>query len=138
MKSYKFRLYPTRSQIELLEWTLDQCRTLYNAALQERRDAYNMGVRQHPNYYDEETRKSLTKAHAIGYSEQARQLPEIKAIREEYKEIHSQILQDVLKRVDKAMRAFFRRVKHGKIPGYPRQYALAVGDGPVCPHIPGG
>src|SRR5437667_11452553 len=120
MKSYKYRLYPTKKQVQILERTLDRCRTLYNAALQERRDAYNMGVRQHPNYYDEDVRKELTKEHAIGYNDQANQLPEIKEIREEYKEIHSQVLQDVLKRIDKAMKSFFRRVGNGQKPGYPR------------------
>src|SRR5436190_22267008 len=89
MKSYKYRLYPTKKQVQILEWTLDQCRELYNAALQERRDAYDRGVRRHPNYYDEDARKQLTKAHAIGYNEQCAELPSIKETREEYKEIHS-------------------------------------------------
>jgi hypothetical protein len=69
MKSYKFRLYPTKKQVEILQWTLDRCRALYNAALQERRDAYDRGVRQHPNYYDEDARKELSKKHAVGYNE---------------------------------------------------------------------
>jgi len=48
-------------------------------------------------------------------------LPEIKAnIRPEYQDIHSQVLQDVLLRVEKAFKAFFRRVKSGETPGYPR------------------
>jgi transposase len=74
MKSYKFRLYPTKKQVETLQWTLDRCRALYNAALQEHRDAYDRGVRQHPNYYDEDARKELSKKHAVGYNEQATQL----------------------------------------------------------------
>ena len=89
MKSFKYRLYPTRKQAETLQWTLDRTRELYNAALQERRDAYKMAGKS-INYYD-----------------QANQLPEMKDIREEYKDIHSQVLQDVLRRVDKAMKAFF-------------------------------
>jgi transposase len=93
---------------------------LYNAALQERRDAYNLGVRQHPNYYDEQLRKQRTSERAISYNDQSAQLPEIKEIRQEYTRIHSQVLQDVLKRVDKAMKAFFKRVKNGQKPGYPR------------------
>jgi putative transposase len=48
------------------------------------------------------------------------QLPDLKADREEYREIHSQILQDTLWRVDKAFKAFFRRVMHGQVAGYPR------------------
>jgi IS605 OrfB family transposase len=119
-KTYKYRLYPTHKQIERLTFTLDCCRELYNAALQERRDAYNMAVGQHPNYYDEEMRKQLVKEHALGYNEQAVQLPEIKKVREEYTHIHSQVLQDTLRRVDKAMKAFFRRVRNGEKPGYPR------------------
>ncbi len=102
MRTYKYRLYPTKQQEQKLTWTLDRTRELYNAALQERREMYKY------------TGKGTT------YNAQANQLPEIKETREEYKEIHSQVLQDVLRRVDKAMKAFFRRVKNGETPGYPR------------------
>jgi putative transposase len=48
-------------------------------------------------------------------------LPEIKAVlRPEYQDIHSQVLQDVLLRLEKAFKAFFRRVANGETPGYPR------------------
>lgn len=57
---------------------------------------------------------------SISYGHQSAQLPEIKEIRPEYADIHSQVLQDTLRRVDKAFKAFFRRVKHGEKPGYPR------------------
>lgn len=120
MKTYKYRLYPTRKQIETLEWTLDRCRELYNAALQERRDIYNMAVRQHPNFYDEEIRKKVSHEHVVSYSSQCAELPSIKEEREEYKDIYAQVQQEVLHRVDKAMRAFFRRVREGSKPGYPR------------------
>ena len=101
-KSYKFRLSPTRKQAATLQWTLDRCRELYNAALSERRDAYSM------------VGKSIT------CYDQINDLPEIKEIREEYRDIHSQILQDVLRRVDKAYKSFFARCKRGGTPGYPR------------------
>jgi len=101
LKAYKYRLYPTCKQASTLQWTLDRCRELYNAALQERRDAYRM------------VGKSIT------YYNQANQLPEIKEIREEYKDIHSQVLQDVLRKADKAFKAFFARCKRGKTLGYP-------------------
>ncbi len=101
-KAYKFRIYPTKKQIGTLEWTLCRCKELYNAALQERRDAYQLcGV-------------------SVSYCMQADQLPAIKQLREEYQDIHSQVQQDVLKRLDKAFDAFFRRVKNGEEPGYPR------------------
>src|SRR6266851_716431 len=101
-QAYTFRLYPTRKQAQALTWTVDRCRELYNAALQERRDAYRM-VGKRINYYD-----------------QANQLPDMKEIREEYRDIHSQVLQDVLRKADKAYKAFFARCKRGATPGYPR------------------
>jgi putative transposase len=101
-QTYKYRLYPTHKQVEQLAWVLARCRELYNAALQERRDAYQMAGKS-LNYYD-----------------QANQLPAVKEARPEYLAIHSQVQQDVLRRVDKAFAAFFRRVKAGQTPGYPR------------------
>jgi putative transposase len=85
-----------------MEATLDACRELYNAALQERRDCYRWTHR------------------GIGYLAQAEQLPEIKVLRPELTSIHSQVLQDVLRRMMKAFDNFFRRVKAGEKPGYPR------------------
>jgi putative transposase len=38
----------------------------------------------------------------------------------EYAEVHSQVLQDVVLRVDRAYQAFFQRIREGKTPGYPR------------------
>ena len=102
-KTYQHRLYPSRAQTMRLNGTLALLCELYNAGLQERRDAYRL------------ERKS------IRYIEQANQLPEIKEARPELNEIHSQVLQDVLRRLDKAFQAFFRRVKerNGKA-GFPR------------------
>jgi putative transposase len=86
----------------VLESTLSSCQELYNAALQERRDAYRL------------ERKS------VRYVEQANQLPAIKKIREDIAGVHSQVLQDVLKRVEKAFDGFFRRVKTKQKAGFPR------------------
>ncbi len=102
-KAFKYRLYPNKEQERSLFWTLARCRELYNAALAERKEAYRM------------TGKS------IRYYEQKRDLPEIKnVLREAYQNIHSQVLQDVLLRLERAFQAFFRRVKAGEKPGYPR------------------
>ncbi len=120
-KAFKYRLSPTKETERKLEWTLTRCRELYNAALTERRDAYNFHVRQHPNYYDEPTRKRLAREITVDYNEQQNALPEIKAeVREEYQEIAAHVLQDVLRRLDRAFASFFRRVKSGEKPGYPR------------------
>lgn len=101
-QAFKFRLYPNKQQEKALFWTLARCRELYNAGLSERRDSYKYTGR------------------GITYYEQKRDLPEIKEFREEYKDIHSQVLQDVLNRLDKAYKAFFRRIENGENPGYPR------------------
>ena len=101
-RAYKFRLYPTRDQAEKLERVLDRCRELYNAALEERREAYRMAGK------------------TVRYYEQKRQLPGVKEVRPEYRQVGSQVLQDVIQRVERAFAAFFRRCKAGETPGYPR------------------
>src|SRR5437588_4150773 len=95
-------VHPTRKQRNALQFTLNRNRELYNAALEERREAWHM------------SRVS------VSYKMQSAQLPEINEIRPEYQEIYSQVLQDTLKRVDKAFKAFFKRCKEGKTPGFPR------------------
>src|SRR5205085_3918819 len=91
-----------KQQEQALLSTLNLCRELYNASLEERKEAYRM------------SRVTIT------YNQQANQLPEIKELRPELNDIHSQVLQDTLRRVEKAMQAFFRRVKAGEKAGYPR------------------
>jgi putative transposase len=101
-KTYKYKLQPTAEQEGTLAFVVRRCRELYNAGVQERRDAWQKcGV-------------SIT---AAG---QSAQLPEIKDVRPEYCDVHSQVLQDVITRLDRAFQAFFRRVKVGETPGYPR------------------
>jgi len=101
-KTYKYRVCPTPEQAAKLEWTLWRCRELYNAALAERKEAWRM------------------RQVSIGYYQQKRNLPIIKELRPEYQEIHAHVLQDVLLRLDKAFQAFFRRIREGQKPGYPR------------------
>jgi putative transposase len=101
-KAFKYRIYPTKKQTTKLEETFELCRELHNAAIEERTQAY----------------ESIGKS--INYNAQQNQLPDIKKVRTEYKQIHSQVLQNVLDRVDKAFQAFFDRVKAGKKPGHPR------------------
>ncbi len=120
MKAFKYRLYPTKTQSEKLDWTLARCCELYNAALQERKEAWN-GCRRHPNFYDPEWRSEHARDYHISFAEQCRWLTQIrKEIRPDYQHIGSHVLQNVLHRVDKAFAAFFRRVAAGSTPGYPR------------------
>ena len=102
IKAYKYRLKPSAKVIAIFEsWLILLCE-LYNAALQERRDAYRI------NHL------------SINYKAQANQLPEIKKDRPEFAHIHSQVIQNALKRVAFAFDGFFRRIKEGQKPGYPR------------------
>ncbi|HEY8460147.1 MAG TPA: transposase [Blastocatellia bacterium] len=102
MKAYKYRLKPSAKIIAIFESWLALLCELYNAALQERRDAYRI------NHL------------SISYKAQANQLPNIKKDRPEFAGIHSQVIQNVLKRVEFAFDNFFRRVKEGQKPGFPR------------------
>src|SRR6266550_2561561 len=102
-KTYKYRIYPQKATEQKLYWTLTRCRELYNAALSERKDAYKYAGK------------------SISYSDQQNDLPEIKAeIRQEYQDIAAHVLQDVLRRLDRAFQNFFRRCKTGENPGFPR------------------
>lgn len=102
MKAYKFKIRASQAIKRKFETTLGLCCELYNGGLQERRDAWRMAGK------------------TVRYVEQANQLPEIKRLRPELNDIHSQVLQHTLKRLDTAFQNFFRRVKAGEKPGYPR------------------
>jgi putative transposase len=101
-KTYTYQLMPTPDQEQALATVLWRCRELYNAGLEERKAAW------------EKCRVS------VNFAMQSAQLPGIKEVRPEYHTINAQVLQDVLHRLDKAFQAFFRRVKAGERPGYPR------------------
>jgi putative transposase len=95
-------LYPNKQQARLLEQQLEECRWLYNELLAARRDAW------------EQRQESLRL-----YDQQAT-LPALKATRPQLAAVQSQVLQNVAVRIDLAFQAFFRRVRTGETPGYPR------------------
>jgi len=136
-KAFKYRLYPTRKQAATLQRTLDLCRELYNAALQERREAWSMTSKVPVAMVGDVAVINYAKpaGTSISYEDQSAQLPDIKEIRPEYKEIYSQVLQDTLKRVDKAFKAFFKRCKEGKTPGFPRYHGYDRYDSFTYPQI---
>lgn len=92
MKAFKYRIEANRATIERLQWVLDRARELYNAALTERRAAYEVHVKRHPGYYDDETRQRLTRELTVDYYGQKRDLVDIKELRPEYQEIASHVL----------------------------------------------
>ncbi len=101
-KAYKYKLKPTLEQERELEAVLWLCRWLYNAALEQRITLYRQ--------------RGIT----LGCYQQQAELPDLKVAFPEYAAVHSQVLQDVLTRLDKTYQAFFRRVKAGQTPGFPR------------------
>jgi putative transposase len=104
IRAYRFLLRPTLRQAQALgEMLRDHC-SLYNAALQERREAY----------------RHVSKT-TVRYGDQSAQLKEIRDFDPERQgrwSFSSQ--QATLRRLDKAFQAFFRRVKGGQKPGFPR------------------
>lgn len=102
LKAYKYRIYPNKKQRQVIDQTLETCRYLYNDFLYERKFMYE---------YDKTN---------ITYSWQQDSLPYRKRLNPYLRQVHSQVLQDVARRVDKAFKNFFRRIKAGDVPGYPR------------------
>lgn len=102
LKAFQYRLYPTKSQERLLKSTLETCRRFYNACLAERKEAY------------EQEKRTISKF------AQLRQVKTLKQTNPYAATVHSHILQVVVSDLDKAFQAFFRRVKAGEKPGYPR------------------
>ena len=112
-KTYKFRIYPNKTQIAQLEAVLEVCCWLYNSALQERRDVYRIWKSR----YQYDPGHPLPK---INYFSQSPALTLIKEELSELRQVYDKILRNVLQRVDETFEAFFRRIKRGKKSGYPR------------------
>ena len=74
-RTYKFRLRPTAKQHVALGQCLDAHRSLYNAALQERRDAYELVVRRSPHYFSARRPQGV-----VNYGRQSAQLKEIRGL----------------------------------------------------------
>jgi len=102
LKAYKFRIYPNKTVKAQIDETIRTCQILYNNSLAERKQAY------------EERQEQLT------CFAQINALPAKKESNPYLKDMFSQVAQDVLRRLDKVFQSFFRRVKAGEKPGYPR------------------
>ncbi len=100
--TYKYRLFPTNAQRTSLERVLELCRWVYNDTLAARKNAYAQDGK------------------ALGLYDTNKLLTAWKAEKPALTAVHSQVLQNVQERVDLAFKAFFRRVKAGEEPGYPR------------------
>ena len=107
--TYEYKLIPTIFQIEIIEHTLTVCRSVWNYALRERKDWLN-------------SRKSLLNTCSLekeyiipadapfpNYHYQAKQLTEAKKIHPVLKSVNAQVLQQVLRRLERAFEDMKRK-----------------------------
>ncbi|MDE0211703.1 MAG: transposase [Boseongicola sp.] len=122
IRSYRYRLYPNRAQEAALTDTLGSLCDLCNAGLQQRIEAWRrQGV-------------------GLGHVQQAGELKAVRAAVPDLAGYSFSAERQVLRRLDKAFAAFFRRVKRGETPGFSRFRAKSrfhsadfrVGDGLAC------
>lgn len=100
IKAIKYRIYPTKSQIRLLNNNLEGCRLLYNQFLNQRKEGWIKDKKSFSCYEQQKYFRNWLD-------------------RNKYN-VHSQVQQNVAVRIDLAFKAFFRRLKNGETPGYPR------------------
>jgi putative transposase len=99
---YKYRVFPTKAQATALNTTLDTLRLAYNSLLNERKFLYETTGNGISQYAQEK--------HFAGWR---KEFPELA-------DVHSHLLQNTALRVNLAFTAFFRRVRAGETPGFPR------------------
>lgn len=102
IRTFRYPLRPTKDQEFVLTLWLVRCQQLYNAALEERRDAWR---KQHAS---------------ITYYDQQKELTELRAAMPEWSTVPVWVARSALTRLDRAFKSFFRRVKAGQTPGFPR------------------
>jgi putative transposase len=105
-RTYRYRLYPTPEQEQKMGGWLERLRWLYNTALSERRNNWKYNKKR------------------IYCNTQITNLPPLKVRKPEYGDIYSQVLQDAIKRLDKAYANFFRRDAENKEVGYRKHKKL--------------
>lgn len=101
-RAFKYRIYPNRNQLRELEIALESHRRLYNACLAQRKDAY-------------EAEKV-----SIKYKDQSAWFKAERAANPYFARLNFSSAQATMRRLDKGFVAFFRRLKSGEKPGYPR------------------
>jgi putative transposase len=101
-KAFKYKLYPTRPQDAAMAAILETHRRLYNNALAERKQAWELSQR------------------SVSYGDQSGQLKAARKTNPFLATTNFSSCQATLRRLDKAFQAFFRRVRVGETPGYPR------------------
>lgn len=100
--SYKFRLYPTKAQEQQIQRTFGCCRYVWNHYLACRNAAHKLD------------------GHTMNYYECAKDMTSLKKELSWLKEVDATALQSSIRDLDTAYQNFFRRVKNGEKPGFPK------------------
>lgn len=103
IRTFKYPLRPTVRQRAILESWLTLCRQLYNCALEQRRECWRMAIPKN-----------------ISYNYQTKELTEIRAADPVYGHLPVEAARSSLRALQHAFDGFFRRVREGDTPGYPR------------------
>ena len=101
--TYQYKAHVREQDYALLDEALHHCAMLYNAALEERRQAYKM-QRKSISLYDQMKQLTLVRKDAPAT----------------WGKYHTYLARGVLVRVDRAMQGFFARISRGEKAGYPR------------------
>ncbi|PKP53790.1 MAG: transposase [Bacteroidetes bacterium HGW-Bacteroidetes-1] len=101
-KTFKYRIYPTKSQVKKLNDNIRACRFVWNTFLNERKVLYETEKKQ------------------ISCFDQTAKLTELKKEFPFLKNAYSQSLQQIVIKLDLSFKSFFRRIQNGETPGYPR------------------
>lgn len=102
MRTFKYRIYPTKKQASILNKQLEVCRLLYNSMLESKKNAW------------ETEKKNLSGFDLI------KTIPARKKDNKDLKLVYADVLQNLGLRLEKAYKGFFSRVKKGEKPGFPR------------------
>jgi putative transposase len=116
----RVKLYPTPRQAQAWQFMLDVTRELYNAALQERRDAYRL--------------RRVNISAKMQYAELTALRKPIHRLDSRLAAVYRECEDAVLHRLDLAMQAFFRRCQRGETPGFPRFKSAARWKQLTFPH----
>lgn len=100
--SYKFRIYPTAAQAEQMQRTFGCCRFVWNRYLALRKDLYEQDGK------------------TMNYHACSGDMTQFKKTLPWLREVDATALQSSLRDLDTAYQNFFRRVKQGQKPGYPK------------------
>jgi len=103
IRTFRYRLYPTKAQARALDFLLWQGRTLYNAALEQRIAVYR------------------DTGEGVSYTQQSAHFRDLRHEQPEtLGQFNATSVQQMLRRLDKTFAAFFRRLKASETPGFPR------------------